>query len=75
VSPFDATPRRLGANQLHEQNMLASNDFVEERVLTSSPSTNAARGIVWADVLAEIAADEEARQLRAAQTRQLRDAA
>lgn len=28
------------------------------------PETNLARGIVWADVLADIAADEQARQLR-----------
>lgn len=75
MSPFDATPRRHGANPLHNQNTPAVTEFLEERVLTSSPSTNAARGIVWADVLAEIAADEEARQLRAAETRQLRDAA
>ena len=32
------------------------------------PQTNLARGIVWADILADIAADEAARQ-------QLRDAA
>jgi hypothetical protein len=36
--------------------------------LVPYPQGNLARGIVWADILADIAADEEARQ-------QLRDAA
>jgi hypothetical protein len=35
-----------------------------EQTQQSTPSTSLARGIVWADILADIAADEEARQTR-----------
>ena len=53
VSPFDRAPQR--------QDSLRT-DFMEEVVQPVQP--NLARGIVWADVLADIAADEEARRRR-----------
>ena len=56
VSPFDRAPQRRGATQP------ARTDFMEEVVQPVQP--NLARGIVWADVLADIAADEEARRGR-----------
>ncbi|HEX6358905.1 DUF6222 family protein [Actinophytocola sp.] len=37
-----------------------------EELVRPTPSATLARGIVWADILAEIAADEEARQRRRA---------
>lgn len=33
-------------------------------LLAPRPQANLARGVVWADILADIAADEEARHLR-----------
>jgi hypothetical protein len=58
VSPFDLPPRRAtnqGGNEV-------PTDLDELRHTRQQP--NLARGIVWADVLAAIAADEEARQQR-----------
>ncbi|MGB3442454.1 MAG: DUF6222 family protein [Actinophytocola sp.] len=62
---FDGLPRERTATN-DEENPVARLSVVEE--LHPTTHTNLARGIVWADVLADIAADEEAR-------RQLRDAA
>lgn len=63
MAPFDL-PRRA-TNQSGND---APTDLDELRHTRQQP--NLARGIVWADVLAAIAADEEARQQR-----QLPDAA
>lgn len=57
MSPFDRAPQRRVAAQ---ESLRA--DFMEEVVQPVQP--NLARGIVWADVLADIAADEEARRRR-----------
>ena len=45
-----------------ENTPAAPTDLVEE--LQPRPQGTLARGIVWADILADIAADEEARHLR-----------
>jgi hypothetical protein len=65
VSRFDATPpRREATNSRDDQNTPAVPiGFVEDLVPTQGHST-LARGIVWSDVVADIAADERARQLR-----------
>ena len=60
VSPFDRAPQRRGAAQAARENLRT--DFMEEVVQPVQP--NLARGIVWADVLADIAADDEARRGR-----------
>ena len=52
---FDGIPRTTTTHQDEENNVAA---------LQPIPSGNLARGIVWADILADIAADEEARQQR-----------
>lgn len=54
---FDGIPptRTTTTHQEDENNVAA---------LQPIPSGNLARGIVWADILADIAADEEARQRR-----------
>jgi hypothetical protein len=66
VSLFDGTSREpAGRDDVNTPPPPLS--AVEE--LLPYSQANLARGIVWADVLADIAADEEARQLR------LRDAA
>jgi hypothetical protein len=71
---FDATPQRgrLTSAQ-HDQEPAVPIDLVDE-LRQPHVSANLARGIVWADILADIAADEEARQ-RGAETPWLRDAA
>lgn len=38
--------------------------LVEDLAVHTHTHSNLARGIVWADILADIAADEQARQLR-----------
>jgi hypothetical protein len=65
VSRFDATPsRREATNPRDDQNTPAIPiGFVEDLVPTQSHST-LARGIVWRDIVNEIAADEAARHLR-----------
>ena len=75
MSPFDATPQRRGiTNPRPDQEIpIVSVDLVDELRQPNS-GANLARGIVWADILAAIAADEEARQ-RHAETPWLRDAA
>lgn len=65
MSPFDLPPRRA-TNQSGQD---APTDLDELRHTRQQP--NLARGIVWADVVAAIEADEQARQQR----RQLPDAA
>jgi hypothetical protein len=74
VSPSEAAPPRVGiTNPWHDEEPVVSVDLVSEpRQPHSGPTL--ARGTVWADILAAIAADEEARQ-RHAETPRLRDAA
>jgi hypothetical protein len=63
VSTIDSTPNQVPAVNLDE-------------LVRPTPSATLARGIVWADILAEIAADEEARQRRrTAESWQLPEAA
>ncbi|TDV41040.1 DUF6222 family protein [Actinophytocola oryzae] len=62
MSPFDTPARRTDPE--------APTDLVDELRHTRQ-QPNLARGIVWADILAAIAADEAARQ----QQRQLPEAA
>lgn len=57
MSPFDR------ASQRNEQTDSLAASLLDEAPPTI-PQGNLARGIVWADVLADIAADEEARQRR-----------
>jgi hypothetical protein len=64
VSRFDATPQRHPANRRDEQDSPIPLADLADEVVPTYPHTNLARGIVWADILAEIAADERARQLR-----------
>jgi hypothetical protein len=61
VSPLDATPQGRTTNVSNEATPAAVG-FAEELLQTRQHHPNLARGIVWADVLADIAADEEARQ-------------
>ena len=62
---FDGSPqRRDSATREREHSAL-------EELAAPIPHGNHARGIVWADILADIAADEEARRQR----RDLPDAA
>jgi hypothetical protein len=56
---FDALSREV-PNPTHDENTPTG---VVEELHPRSPGT-LARGIVWADILADIAADEEARHLR-----------
>ncbi|GAB1511500.1 hypothetical protein [Actinophytocola sp. KF-1] len=58
---FDGTSR-AAADRDDARNPLPPVSLVEERL--PYPQANLARGIVWADILADIAADEEARRLR-----------
>ncbi|CAL9445058.1 DUF6222 family protein [Saccharothrix sp. NPDC042600] len=50
---FDGPPQYLGTGFLREE---------DPAYPRTTPTTNLAPGIVWADVLAAIAADEEARR-------------
>ena len=62
MSPFERTSqRREHAEPGTHENAPAG--LVEE-LLQPIPQANLARGIVWADILADIAADEEARNRR-----------
>lgn len=76
MSPSDATPRRHGITNLRQdqETPAISIDPVDELRLPHS-GANLARGIVWADIVAAIAADEEARQQRVDETPQLPNAA
>ena len=51
------------AFQRNEQTESPAGRLLDETV-QPIPQGNLARGIVWADILADIAADEEARRLR-----------
>jgi hypothetical protein len=64
MSRFDATPPRPTANQRDEPDSPVRPADLADVPMQTYPHTNLARGIVWADVLADIAADEQARQLR-----------
>jgi hypothetical protein len=74
VSLFDATPQRR-EQQVEEPPAIPVTlvDELVEITPARQHNPNLAGGIVWADILAEIAADEEERQLRAAE--RLSDAA
>lgn len=67
----DATPQSR-VTVRHEETPVG---LVDELLQTRQHHPNLARGIVWADILADIAADEEERQLRRANPEQYRDAA
>ncbi len=56
MSPFDRNPQR--------DEQPSTGRLLDEAVVQPIPQGNLARGIVWADVLADIAADEEARRRR-----------
>jgi len=77
VSLADATPQRSRTTTQRQtgEPPAIPVGIVDELVQTTSRQhyPNLGRGIVWADILADIAADEEERQLRAGG--QLRDAA
>ena len=51
------------ASQRNEQTESLAGHLLDE-VVQPLPQGNLTRGIVWADILADIAADEEARRLR-----------
>jgi hypothetical protein len=57
---FDGIPRNGGTTAARTD----ENTPAEGGVLQQLPTGNLARGIVWADILADIAADEQARQMR-----------
>lgn len=65
MSPFDATPQRRGTTNARsdQENTTTPTNLVDD-LLHPRSHASLARGIVWADILADIAADEEARQLR-----------
>jgi len=77
VPAFDATSqRRTNTNKRREENTQAVPvDLVDNLVQPRPQYTNLARGIVWADVVADIAADDEARQPRGGGDQQLPSAA
>ncbi len=77
MSAFDATsPRRTNTDQRREENTQAVPvDLVEELAPPRPHYSNLARGIVWADIVADIAADERARQARGRGDQQLPEAA
>lgn len=77
MSPFDATPQHRGSTDPRpEQEVPAIPVDLVDELRQPHSGANLARGIVWADVVAAIAADEEERQQRAAETpRRLRNAA
>ncbi len=56
MSPFDRIQQR--------DEQASTGRLLDEAVVQPIPQGNLARGIVWADVLADIAADEEARRRR-----------
>jgi hypothetical protein len=67
VSKFDATSIRLGtASPRGDQDTPTIPTNLVDELLPAPASSHSGLtgGIVWADVLADIAADEEARQLR-----------
>lgn len=75
MSLSDATPQRSEVEEA-TANPVTLVSLVDEPADINPPAhhnPNLAAGIVWADVLADIAADEEERQLRAAE--RLSDAA
>ncbi|SDH50470.1 hypothetical protein SAMN05192558_10236 [Actinokineospora alba] len=75
MSLSDATPRREQQEE-PPANPVTLVSLVDEMVDINPHAPhnpNLAAGIVWADILADIAADEEERQLRAAE--RLSDAA
>ena len=73
MSTSDATPQsRTTTDVRHEDTPVG---LVDELLQTRQHHPNLARGIVWADILADIAADEEERRLRRPDTERLRDAA
>jgi hypothetical protein len=66
VSRFDASPqpRRTTNPRGDQENPTARTELVEDLSEIGTSHTSLARGIVWADVLAAIAADDQAHHLR-----------
>jgi hypothetical protein len=65
MSPFDATPQRRGTtNPRSGQETTTTPTNLVDELLQPRSHASLARGIVWADILADIAADDEARQMR-----------
>lgn len=56
---FDGIPQHGGTPATRDDETSTA-----DAVLHPLPAANLARGIVWADVLADIAADEQARRMR-----------
>jgi hypothetical protein len=76
VSSLDSTASRSTTNSRRDNNTPAVPvDLVDDLVQPRPQYTNLARGIVWADVVADIAADEEARQSHGDTDHQLPEAA
>jgi hypothetical protein len=73
VSPFDATPQGRTTNT-RQEDAPAPASLADELLQTRQHHPNLARGIVWADILADIAADEAARE-RGTDERRLPEAA
>lgn len=64
MSPSDPTPVRRGtANPRGDQDTPAVPTNLVDGLLWPRTHTSLARGIVWADIVAGIAADERARHL------------
>lgn len=59
MHPFNGT-----AGARDDEDVSTTPVSLVEDLLAPRPQANLARGIVWADILADIAADEEARHLR-----------
>lgn len=62
VHLFDGTSREPTGTRADDEPLANVTSLVDDPQPTSQ--TNLARGIVWADILADMAADEEARHLR-----------
>lgn len=62
VPPFNLHPRNREPGDRHDDETAGTGTGVADELLHVRAHTNLARGIVWADILADIAADEEARQ-------------
>lgn len=76
MSPSEATPQPRGITNLRPDQEVPtlSVDPLDE-LRPPHSGANLARGIVWADIVAAIAADEEERQRRRNEVPELRNAA
>lgn len=64
MSRPDPTPIRGTANPRGDQDLPTVHANLVDDLLAPRTHSGLARGIVWADILAEIAVDERARHLR-----------